>query len=146
MRGEPAYGATNPSEQSARTARALFCVAPSEPPCFELRQMAMRRIQHGHVLERRLLTLKGAGHFPLVLGNDVAVIVEDSGPEVTSFTAGTAVFGVLPSGRDGAHATHIVVPHGVPSPDAALIESRRGGRSCASTEAARRYGEATADG
>jgi NADPH:quinone reductase-like Zn-dependent oxidoreductase len=90
----------------------LFCVAPSEPPCFELRQMAMRRIAHGHVLGRRLLTLKGAGHLPLVLGNDVAGIVEDVGPEVTRFTAGTAVFGVSP-------------PHGVPSPDAG--ESRRGG-------------------
>jgi hypothetical protein len=81
MRGEPAYGATGPSDQAARTARALFCVAPSEPPCFELRQMAMRRIPHGHVIGRRLLTLKGAGHFPLVLGNDVAVIVEDVGPD-----------------------------------------------------------------
>jgi NADPH:quinone reductase-like Zn-dependent oxidoreductase len=99
MRGEPASGATGPREQAARTARALFCVAPSEPPCFELRQMATRRIPHGHVLERRLLTPKGAGGFPLILGNDVAGIVEDLGPGVTRFTAGTAVFGVLPSGR-----------------------------------------------
>jgi NADPH:quinone reductase-like Zn-dependent oxidoreductase len=61
--------------------------------------MATRRIPHGHVLERRLLTPKGAGGFPLILGNDVAGIVEDLGPGVTRFTAGTAVFGVLPSGR-----------------------------------------------
>jgi hypothetical protein len=125
MRGEPAYGATGPSEQAARTARALFCVATSEPPCFELREIAMRRIPDWHVLGRRLLTLKGAGHFPLVLGNVVAGTVEDVGPEVTSFTAGTALFGVLPSGRNGAHATHVAMPHGVPSPDAG--EPRRGG-------------------
>ena len=61
--------------------------------------MATRRIPHGHMLERRLLTLKGAGGFPRVLGNDVAGIAEDLGPGVTKFTAGTAVFGVLSSGR-----------------------------------------------
>ena len=88
--------------------------------------MATRRIPHGHVLERRLLTLKGAGGFPLVLGNDVAGIVEDVGPGVTRFTAGTPVFGVLPSGRDGAHATHVAMPHEVPSPDAGWIGSSRG--------------------
>jgi NADPH:quinone reductase-like Zn-dependent oxidoreductase len=43
------------------------------------------------MLERRLLTPKGAGGFPLVLGNDVDGIVEDRGPGVTRFTAGTAV-------------------------------------------------------
>ena len=61
MRGEPASGATGPREQAARTARALFCVAPSELPRFELRQIATRRIPHGHMLERGLLTLKRAG-------------------------------------------------------------------------------------
>ena len=35
-------------------------------------------------------------------------------------------FGVLPSGRDGAHATHVAVPHEVPSPDAGWIGSSRG--------------------
>src|SRR5688572_11784772 len=121
MRGEPASGATGPSEQAARTARALFCVAPSEPHCFELQQVATRRIPHGHVLERRLLRPKGAGGFPLVLGNDVAGIVKDVGPKVTRFTAGTLGFGVLPSGRDGAHATRVAMPHEVPSPDAGWI-------------------------
>src|SRR6478735_3991319 len=96
MRGEPASRACGSGEQSARTARALFYVAPSDPPCFELRQMATRCIPHGHVLERRLLTLKGA------------------------------VFGVLPSGSDGARATHVAVPHRLPSPNAGWIGSFRG--------------------
>ena len=42
--------------------------------------------------------MRGDNAVPLVLGNDAAVIVEGAGPEVTSFTAGTPVFGVLPSG------------------------------------------------
>ena len=78
------------------------------------------------MLERRLLTPKGAGGVPMILGNDVTGIVEDLGPGDTKFTAGTAVFGVMRSGSDGAHATRVAVPHEVPSPDAGWIGSRRG--------------------
>lgn len=59
---------------------------------------------------RRLLALKGAGRFPLVLGNDVAGTVEAIGPGVDPALLGRRVFGVLPTGRWGAHATRLVAP------------------------------------
>lgn len=60
---------------------------------------------------RRLLGLKGAARFPLVLGNDVAGIVEAMGAGVTRFAPGQAVFGLLGTGKaGGAHASHVVVP------------------------------------
>jgi NADPH:quinone reductase-like Zn-dependent oxidoreductase len=69
---------------------------------------------------RRLLGLKGAARFPLVLGNDVAGIVEDIGAGVTRFARGQRVFGLLGTGRTGgAHASHVVVPQALllPAPD-----------------------------
>jgi NADPH:quinone reductase-like Zn-dependent oxidoreductase len=60
---------------------------------------------------RRLLGLKGAARFPLVLGNDVAGVVESIGANVTGFARGQRVFGLLGTGRSGgAHASHVVVP------------------------------------
>jgi len=58
---------------------------------------------------RRLLALKGAGRFPLVLGNDIAGVVEAVGSRVERFKAGDAVYGLTPTGRVGAHATHVPV-------------------------------------
>lgn len=58
---------------------------------------------------RRLLALKGAATFPLVLGNDVAGVVQAVGPGVTAWQPGDHVFGLVPTGPQGAHASHAVV-------------------------------------
>lgn len=112
--------------------RELVCLAPSSPPRLLVRDAALPRPGQGEVLVRvaatsinpidakraagygqRLLGLKGAGRFPLVLGNDVAGRVEALGPGVSSFAIGQAVFGLVGTGkRGGAHATHVVVPQG----------------------------------
>lgn len=60
---------------------------------------------------RRLLSLKGATRYPVVLGNDFAGEVQATGEGVTNWRAGQRVFGVLDTGRQGGtHATHICVP------------------------------------
>ncbi|HZZ21831.1 MAG TPA: alcohol dehydrogenase catalytic domain-containing protein [Roseiarcus sp.] len=58
---------------------------------------------------RRLLALKGASRFPLVLGNDLAGHIEAVGPNVERWRVGDAVFGLTPTGPVGAHASHVVV-------------------------------------
>jgi NADPH:quinone reductase-like Zn-dependent oxidoreductase len=61
---------------------------------------------------QRLLSLKGAGRFPLVLGNDIAGLVESVGPGVTAWRPGDRVLGLVPTGKGGAHASHVVVDCG----------------------------------
>ena len=57
---------------------------------------------------RRLLRLKGAGKFPLVLGNDLVGEIVAVGPEVKGAGIGDRVMGVAPTGPlGGAHASHI---------------------------------------
>jgi len=59
---------------------------------------------------RRLLGLKGAGKFPLVLGNDIAGVVASVGDGVTAWRPGDRVFGLVPTGKGGgAHASHVAV-------------------------------------
>jgi NADPH:quinone reductase-like Zn-dependent oxidoreductase len=58
---------------------------------------------------QRLLGLKGAGKFPLVLGNDIAGVVESIGKGVTAWRPGDRVVGLVPTGKGGAHATHVAV-------------------------------------
>lgn len=58
---------------------------------------------------RRLLSLLGAGKFPMVLGNDFAGIVSAIGPDVTSVAVGDRVFGVRKPSRHGTHASHTLV-------------------------------------
>ncbi|WP_457355417.1 alcohol dehydrogenase catalytic domain-containing protein [Roseateles sp. P5_D6] len=110
--------------------RELVCLEPAAPPRLEVRGAALPRPRAGEVLVRveasavnlidvrrsagygrRLLALKGAARFPLVLGNDLAGHVEAVGPGVDRFAPGQPVYGLLGTGRrGGAHATHVVVP------------------------------------
>ena len=62
---------------------------------------------------RRLLGLKGAGCFPIVLGNDVVGRVIALGADVGSVRIGDVVMGSLPTGPQGAHASHINVDEGL---------------------------------
>ncbi|MDN8613659.1 alcohol dehydrogenase catalytic domain-containing protein [Variovorax ginsengisoli] len=110
--------------------RELVCVETATPPRLAARSVELPQPRAGEVLVRvqattvnpidvkratgygrRLLGLKGAARFPLVLGNDVAGIVEALGAGVTRFARGQPVFGLLGTGRaGGAHASHVVVP------------------------------------
>jgi NADPH:quinone reductase-like Zn-dependent oxidoreductase len=60
---------------------------------------------------RRLLGLKGAATLPIVLGNDLAGVVEAVGAGVSGFAPQQRVFGLVGTARSGgAHASHVVVP------------------------------------
>jgi len=110
--------------------RELICTEPSSPPRLEVRVREMPRPQAGEVLVRltatsvnpidakraagygrRMLGLKGAATFPLVLGNDLAGAVEAVGSGVSRLAPGQRVFGLVATGKEGgAHASHVVVP------------------------------------
>ena len=116
--------------------RELICLEPSSPPRLQVRESAKPEPRRSQVLVRveatsvnpidakraggygqRLLGLKGAGRFPLVLGNDFAGRVEAVGPEVSEFTPGQRVFGLVGTGKGGgAHASHVVVPEALLRP------------------------------
>ena len=110
--------------------RELLCTEPAMPPRLEVRAREVPRPKAAQVLVRaqatvvnpidarrasgygrRLLGLKGAATFPLVLGNDLAGVVEAVGTGVSRFAPGQRVFGVVATGKEGgAHASHVVVP------------------------------------
>lgn len=110
--------------------RELRCLAPSDKPRFEVRnqpivppkgQQVLVRIEATSVnpidakraagYGQRLLALKGAGSFPLTLGNDLCGRVEAVGSDIVNFRPGQRVFGLLPTGRSGgAHASHALLP------------------------------------
>jgi reticulon-4-interacting protein 1, mitochondrial len=108
----------------------LTCTAWSEQPRLALRRTEMPAPGPGQVLVRveaaavnpidvkraagygrRLLGLKGAARLPVVLGNDVAGVVQEIGQGVSRFAKDQAVFGLVGTGRSpGAHASHVLLP------------------------------------
>jgi NADPH:quinone reductase-like Zn-dependent oxidoreductase len=109
-------------------AQRLVCEGPAQPPRLSVQSCALAVPDRFQVLVeveaaavnpidvkrasghgRRLLGLKGATRFPLVLGNDLAGVVQAVGPDVTRWQAGARVFGLLPTGPHGTHASHVVV-------------------------------------
>ena len=108
--------------------RELICIEPATPPRLSLHTRELPRPGAGQVLVRvqatsvnpidakrasgygkRLLGLKGAGRFPLVVGNDVAGVVEETGTGVTRFEKGQQVFGIVGTGKNGgAHRSHVL--------------------------------------
>lgn len=109
-------------------ASRLVCLAPAQPIALAVEPIAIPQPRDGEVVVRveassvnpidvkraggygrRLLGLKGAGKFPLVLGNDIAGVVESVGKGVTAWRSGDRVMGLVPTGKGGAHASHVAV-------------------------------------
>lgn len=119
-----------PDVRLPATRRELVCTHPATAPALAVRTRELRGPGAGQVLVRveassvnpidvkraagygkRLLGLKGAARFPLVLGNDFAGTIEAAGIGVSRFVPGQRVFGLVGMGRDGgAHASHVIVP------------------------------------
>ncbi len=118
--------------------RELVCTEAATPPRLVVRSVELPHPGTGEVLVRvqvtsvspidvkraagygrRLLALKGAARLPLVLGNDIAGIVDAIGAGATRFAGGQRVFGLLGTGpAGGAHASHVVVPQALLLPAA----------------------------
>ena len=107
---------------------AAVCLGPDGAGGFMVRQFTGRRpaadeievavaaasvnpidVRRSEGYGRKLLSLLGAGEFPLILGNDLAGIVTDVGSGVSTFKAGDRVYGVKPASAEGAHASHVLV-------------------------------------
>jgi NADPH:quinone reductase-like Zn-dependent oxidoreductase len=111
-----------------RTSQALVCRVPADLPQLQVQRIAPPRPRKGEVLVEqlassinpidakrasgygsRLLSLRGAGRFPLVLGNDIVGIVRACGAGVSDMPPGALVFGTAPTRSQGAYASHVTV-------------------------------------
>lgn len=109
------------------TAQQLLCLAPGSPAKFAIRSCELPDPRRGQVLVRleassvnpidakrasgygrRLLALKGAARFPTVLGNDLAGVVKAVGGRDATWKPGDRVYGLIPTGPQGAHASHVL--------------------------------------
>lgn len=117
--------------------RAVFCLGPDGTGALSVREFARGKpapnevevavaaaavnpidVRRADGYGRRLLSLMGAGRFPLVLGNDLAGTVTTVGAKVSAFKAGDRVFGVKGASATGTHASHVLVKaaHLLPAP------------------------------
>lgn len=105
----------------------LQVLTPADPPRLQLAQMnlgapAAHEVQLRVIAAgvnpidvkraagygQRLLSLKKASRFPLVLGNDVVGDVVAVGAQVKGLAVGDRVIGLRPTGgRDGTHVSHL---------------------------------------
>lgn len=78
---------------------------------------------------QRVLRLKGAGRFPLTLGNDLVGKVSAVGAAVQGFKPGDRVFGLKATGASGTHASHVLAeashlrqaPAAIPAAELAVL-------------------------
>ena len=119
------------------TAKALVCLGPQAAERFANRTLPRRTVKAGEIevavaaaavnpidarraegYGARLMKLKQAGSFPLVLGNDFAGTVSAVGAGVSNFAVGDRVYGVKPASCAGPHASHVRVKalHALPAP------------------------------
>ena len=110
------------------TRTALVCLGPGAPVPLRVRQTPRRNpaadevaitvaaasvnpidVRRAEGYGLRLLSLLGAGKFPMVLGNDFVGTVASVGAQVSTFKPGDRVYGVKPTSSDGTHASHILV-------------------------------------
>jgi len=106
----------------------LWCLKPADPVELEVRAAHAPSPRDGEALVlvkattvnpidlrrskgygRRFLRLIGAGEFPLILGNDIAGVIAAIGPNVRSLHPGDRVFGLVPTGKGGAHSSYVCV-------------------------------------
>jgi NADPH:quinone reductase-like Zn-dependent oxidoreductase len=110
--------------------REVVCIEPATVPRLEVRTRELPSPKAGEVLVRveatsinpidvkraagygrRLLGLKGAATFPIVLGNDFAGSVVAVGTGVSQLAPRQPVFGLVGTGKNGgAHASYVIVP------------------------------------
>jgi len=119
------------------TSAAAFCLGPERGGAFEVRRVLRQRpaadeievaveaaavnpidVKRSKGYGRRLLSLRRAAKFPLVLGNDFAGTVTAAGAAVSAFKIGDRVYGLKPPSAMGTHACHVVVKaaHARPAP------------------------------
>ncbi len=106
----------------------LWCIKPADPVELEVRAAHAPSPGDGEVLVlvkattvnpidlgrakgygRRFLRRVGAGKFPLILGNDFAGDIAAVGADVRDLHPGDRVFGLVPTGKGGAHSSYVCV-------------------------------------
>ena len=110
------------------TKTALFCLGPAAKGALGVRQVTRQNpaaneveiameaasvnpigVRRAEGYGRRLLSLLGAGKFPIVLGNDFAGTVAATGAKVSELKPGDRVYGLKPTSAQGTHASHVLV-------------------------------------
>ncbi len=119
------------------TSPALLCLGPAAKSAFEVREVPRRNpaadevevavqaaavnaidVRRAEGYGLRLLSLLGAGKFPMVLGNDFAGTVASIGARVSTFKPADRVYSLKPTSAHGTHTKHVLVKaaHVLPAP------------------------------
>lgn len=126
------------------TSPALLCLGPAAKGALEVREVPRRNpaadevevavqaaavnpidVRRAEGYGLRLLSLLGAGKFPMVLGNDFAGTVASIGARVSTFKPGDRVCGLKPTSAHGTHAKHVLVKaaHVLPAPGSGDLQA-----------------------